>query len=142
MLSLVFVIYNLLMIPVILLLFPYFLVRALFTGKDRHGIFQRIGFIPGGIFKTEGYIWFHTVSAGEVKAAVPVMEKFAGREKIAVSVGTYTGYRMVKEHFGDTVTLFYMPVDFIFFLLRLFNLMRPKALVIVETEIWPQLVRL
>ncbi len=137
-----FVLYNIFMIPVIVILFPWFLIRALFTGKDRHGIFQRIGLIPARLFKKEGCVWFHTVSAGEVKAAVPVIERFTDSEHVAVSVGTHTGYKMVREHFGDAVTLFYLPVDFYPFLARLFRLARPKALVIVETEIWPQLIRL
>jgi len=139
--GLIFILYNLLFIPVLLLLFPYYLIRALVTGRDRHGLFQRVGFVPGRLFPVEGYVWFHTVSAGEVKAAVPVIREFTGKEHVAVSVGTYTGYRMVREHFGNDVTLFYLPVDFFPFVNSLFSKMKPRALVIVETEIWPQLIR-
>ena len=139
--ALIFFLYNLIFIPVLLLLFPYYLIRALVTGKDRHGLFQRVGFVPSRLFPAQGYVWFHTVSAGEVKAAVPVIREFTGKEPVAVSVGTYTGYRMVREHFGRDVTLFYLPVDFFPFVASLFSKMRPRALVIVETEIWPQLIR-
>ncbi len=142
MFSIFFIVYNILIFIVICLLFPYFFIRAYLTGKDKHGLYQRIGFIPKEVLDKKNVIWFHCVSAGEAKVAVPVIEKFLKNKKIAVSVGTETGYRMMREHFGDKITLFYMPVDFILPLIRIFKLLNPKALIIVETEIWPQLIRL
>jgi len=137
-----FFIYNLLMFIVILILFPFYFVRAYLTGKDKHGLFQRIGFIPEKIFTKKKYIWVHAVSAGEAKVAVPIINKLKTNNNIVVSVGTETGYKMIKEHFEDQVDLFYMPVDFFFFLNRLFKRIKPESIIIVETEIWPQLIRL
>ena len=140
--SLFLIFYNILLALIILFLFPYFFLRAYITGKDKHGLFQRVGIISKKIFKNREYLWFHAVSAGEVKASVPVIEKFLDRENIVVSVGTETGYKMVREHFGNKVDIFYLPIDFFPFLYRIFNIISPKMLVIVETEIWPQLVTL
>ncbi|TYB31880.1 MAG: 3-deoxy-D-manno-octulosonic acid transferase [Candidatus Mcinerneyibacterium aminivorans] len=142
MFSLFFIIYNVLILIVIFILFPYFFIRAYITGKDKHGLYQRIGFIPKKILKNKNVLWFHCVSAGEAKVAVPVIERLLDDHKITISVGTETGYRMIKEHFQDEVDLFYMPVDFIIPLNRIFKILKPKALIIVETEIWPQLIRL
>ncbi|HDS02246.1 MAG TPA: 3-deoxy-D-manno-octulosonic acid transferase [Firmicutes bacterium] len=139
--AVLFVLYNILFIPVLLVLFPYYFLRALLTGKDRHGLFQRIGLIPRKVFRHQQPVWFHTVSAGEVKASVPVIEEFIKEYPVTVSVGTYTGYKMVREHFGQAVDLFYLPVDFFPFVAGLFKKMAPRILVIVETEIWPQLIR-
>ncbi len=137
-----FTLYSIAMLLVIVLLFPFYFIRAYVTGKDKHGLFQRIGFISAKVFHSTNYVWFHTVSAGEVKAAVPVIRSFIGKQPVAVSVGTETGYKMVREHFGDTVDVFYLPVDFFGSLGRLYTIMKPKALVIVETEIWPVLILL
>lgn len=141
-LPVIFFLYTLAMLLAIVLLFPIYWLRAQITGKDKHGLWQRVGCVPKKIFHATEYVWFHAVSAGEVKAAVPVISSFIGKNPVAVSVGTETGYKMVREHFGDAVDVFYLPMDFFGTLGRLFHIIQPKALVIVETEIWPALIAL
>ena len=86
-------------------------------------------------------IWFHAVSVGEIVAGKRIIEIFKeryGKEKVVVTCVTPTGYRLAASWWKEGVYL--LPLDSIFTLSRFLKEIQAYALIILETEIWPQLV--
>lgn len=135
------ILYNLL---VYLLLIPfalYWLVRGVSNRSYLDRLGQRIGF---GFPKIDGCIWVHAVSVGEVQAAVPLIHALIDRfpeQKLLVTTVTPTGASRVAAIFGDKVQHCYIPFEFPHAISSFFSLVRPRAAMIIETEIWPNLYR-
>jgi 3-deoxy-D-manno-octulosonic-acid transferase len=120
-----------------LILFTLFL-REL-KGKHLRGWKERFGFVP----KSQGGIWFHAVSVGEVMAAKPIIEIIASRapeKKIFLSTITNTGRETANKHLSSLATIFFFPFDILPFPLIALKRLKPSLLCLVETEIWPNLI--
>lgn len=106
---------------------------------DRIG--ERFGRVPTGL--GTGPVWFHTVSAGETIAAAPViaalLEAFPG-QRFLVTTMTPTGSAQVRARLGDRVDHCYAPYDFPWAVRRFYDRIRPRLLVLMETELWPNLI--
>lgn len=87
-----------------------------------------------------GGIWLHAVSVGEVVAAAALIESLAAQEPVLVTTTTPTGARRLAALFGDRVAHRYLPYDTPGAVARFFNRHRPRAGLIMETEIWPNLL--
>ena len=124
------------------LLLPLFLsrllVRSLKAPAYRYRLLERFGLQK----RTSGHpIWIHAVSVGETIAITPLVEKLLAQgESILITTTTPTGAAQVKQRFGDRVEHRYLPWDLPFFFDLFFRSHRPKLLLIVETEIWPNLL--
>jgi len=106
---------------------------------------ERFGHVPSGI--PQGALWVHTVSAGETIAAAGLIKKLTldlGKKNIPVLVTTMTptGSAEVARLFGDSVAHCYAPYDFADSVQRFLEHVRPRALVLMETEIWPNMISL
>lgn len=110
---------------------------------------QRFGFFTGPKTRNgkQGGIWFHTVSVGEFIAAVPLIEQTMQAypdELITITTTTPTGSEQVTKRFADALgkQIFhvYLPYDLPWFLQGFLRKVRPKLLVILETELWPNLI--
>ena len=91
-----------------------------------------------------GCIWIHAVSVGETRAAEPLIRRLKRRyptRPILLTGMTPTGRATAQELFGDAITCVYLPYDFVALHQRLINHFRPSILLIMETEIWPNLLR-
>ncbi len=89
-------------------------------------------------------IWIHAVSVGEVRAAVPLIQALHRRDPvldILVTTTTPTGAATVRELLGDTVQHRYFPFDLPTGIGRFLNRVRPSLVIIMETELWPNLLR-
>lgn len=128
--------------------FPFLIVYVLWRGfKDRayfRHLCERFGLLP---FRSTipGGIWLHAVSVGEVIAAeAPIRrlkERFPGRH-IYISCATLAGRRMAEQRLGGVVQhIFYAPFDYVWMVRQVLRRLRPSMLVILETEIWPNLWR-
>ena len=116
-------------------------VRARREPAYRQRRSERFGHVPAG-FAT-GAIWFHTVSAGETNAAAPLIRAVQQRfpdDPFLVTTMTPTGSARVQALLGDTVEHCYAPYDYPWAVGRFLRRVRPKALVLMETELWPNLV--
>jgi 3-deoxy-D-manno-octulosonic-acid transferase len=102
---------------------------------------ERLGRVPDGI--PQGAIWFHSVSAGESIALAPLIEALIERfpaQPVLVTTMTPTGSAQVQRLLGGRVAHCYAPYDFGFAVERFLRRTRPRALVLMETELWPNLI--
>lgn len=92
----------------------------------------------------QGPIWFHAVSVGELNALIPLLSFFSGL-RIVLSVTTETAYQMAKNKLEDEIVnnrikLFYMPWDHPAIVKKVLFRIRPCAIILMESEIWPALL--
>jgi len=127
---------------------PYFIGKAAFAGKYRHGLAERFGNLPAGKFaslRDRPVVWFHAVSVGETKAVMPLLKRLKeGRPDIRVvfSTVTATGNAVArKEGEGWIDALFFFPLDFSWVVKKVVRQVNPALFVIVEKEIWPNILR-
>ncbi len=107
--------------------------------RDRQG--ERFGGVPDRV--RTGAIWFHTVSAGETIAAAPMIQQLAEEWPalpFLVTTMTPTGSQQVQSRLGEWVDHCYAPYDFSFAVERFFAKVQPRLLVLMETELWPNLI--
>lgn len=133
--------YSLLMV----LLTPAFLVRLLLRSRRsvayRARWNERFGFYRGQPRRQS--IWFHTVSVGEAEAAFPLIQAVQQAlpdVPLLVTTTTPTGSARVRVFLGDTVQHVYVPYDAPGPVRRFFRHFQPMLAVIMETEIWPNLL--
>ena len=142
-------IYSLLLMLVLVVGAPYWLVRMITSGRYRAGLWGRLGRVPGEV-KAAGdaasrdekaLVWVHAVSVGEVLAASSMVKALqeAGLV-VAVSTTTQAGQELAKKRFGNCA-VFYMPLDFAVLVRRYLGVLRPKLVVTMESELWPNVIR-
>ena len=101
-----------------------------------------------GIFRPPedwGGIWVHAVSVGEVQAVLPLLRRLLDENpglQLTVTTTTPTGSARVVEQLGDQVFHVYLPYDLPLALTGFMRKVRPRELLMVETEIWPNLLHL
>jgi 3-deoxy-D-manno-octulosonic-acid transferase len=138
-----YLLYSLLYGCVLILALPYFLYRSLREPGFWSGLRERFAGARVNA-KGERSIWIHAVSVGEVIAAgilLPRLREAFPGTRIALSVTTPTGRKVAAERLSSIDDLFYCPIDLAFIVRKMMARVRPRALVVVETEIWPNLLR-
>ncbi len=103
---------------------------------------ERFAHLPGAL--PRGVIWFHTVSAGETIAAAPLIRQLADcfpDQPFLVTTMTPTGSAQVQKLLGDKVAHCYAPYDFPDVVDAFFDRLAPRLLVLMETELWPNMLR-
>lgn len=123
------------------LIFGMLLLRSIREPEYRHRISERFGLLSSEL--STDCICFHTVSAGETISAAPVIQELIKQDqnlRILITTMTPTGSAMAKKIFGGGVEHSYMPYDYQFAVKRFFNRVQPKILILMETELWPNLV--
>ncbi len=123
---------------------PYWLMRMASGGKYREGTRERLGFVPARLLyeKSKPVLWVHAVSVGELLAASHMIAELQSRRpewRIVVSTTTKTGQALARERFGNE-NVFYFPLDFAFAVRRYLRALRPRLLVLMESEFWPRLL--
>ena len=107
---------------------------------------QRLGFLPDAIQPTgTGTIWFHAVSVGEVLSLVALLRRLRAdrpRVQFYVTTATLAGRAIAEEKLAGLVDgVMYAPLDYRSVVCRVLRRLRPSLVVILETEIWPNLFR-
>ncbi len=132
-----------------LLLSVVYLPALFFKGKHRIGIRQRFGMYPPDIQKAlkdfDNFVWVHAVSVGEMKAAAPLIEQLQvvwPEARFIISTITPTGNTVARQIAGDKDIVIYFPFDLSFIVKKTLFLIRPKMLLIMETELWPNMIRI
>lgn len=138
--------YRLLTIAASPFLLIYAIRRVVADRRYGRGLSQRFGFLPPSFQRTvRDSIWLHAVSAGEVLSAVELVRRLRQAlpdAPVFVSTGTLAGLEAAESRLSGLVDgVFPAPFDLVFSVRRVIRRIRPAALVIVETEIWPNLWR-
>lgn len=128
----------------LLLALPYIFLRLLWKSRRssayRKRMAERLGIYP---FKLEQCVWVHAVSVGETLAAIPLIKALQTHFAplpIVVTTMTPTGAQRVKAMLGDSVIHAYLPYDFPFAVAGFLRAAKPKVAVMMETELWPNLL--
>jgi 3-deoxy-D-manno-octulosonic-acid transferase len=129
---------------VLLLGLPYWLLRMATQGKYREGLWERLGHVPHRLRASDPRqtIWVHAVSVGEVLAANRLVKELSTRlpqYRVLLSTTTRTGQRLARERAGASYA-FYFPLDFPWIVKRYLRILDPALVVLVETELWPNLL--
>jgi 3-deoxy-D-manno-octulosonic-acid transferase len=127
---------------VLLAALPWLMWKALRAGKYREGFGAKfLGLVPRRT-KAGPCIWFHAVSVGEVNLLAPLLAEFARRRpevQCVVSTTTRTGMQLARQKYPELLTC-YCPLDFTWAVRRAMARLRPDVLVLVELELWPNLI--
>lgn len=143
-----YLLYDILLHFSLIFLLPYFVFKMVFIGKYREGIKERFGFINEDEIKsltTNSIIWFHAVSVGETKAVLPLIKRLKQKHpgvKVVFSTVTATGNAIAAKEGSELFdSLIYFPLDFYWVVNRVARKLKPKVFVVVEKEIWPNILR-
>lgn len=125
-----------------LLLSPYIIFRMATSPRWRAGFIQRLGLIHprAGVMPC---LWVHAVSVGEINAVKPLLDTIAEEHpdwEVYISSTTNTGRQVAAERYGDARCI-YFPLDLSFIVRRTFRRLRPRMIVLVELELWPNMLR-
>lgn len=141
-------IYNILLIIYWIGLIPVILYRLAFEEGFYQRIKQSAGFMPVELMKKiEGKraIWLHAASVGEIVATSPIVKdikiKFPDAV-VVVSVVTATGHAMARRIIPEAEGIIFFPLDLPFLTRRILNIIKPIMILLVETEIWPNFLRI
>lgn len=127
---------------------PFYGARMLLTGKYRRSLgpkFGRLSPVLAPLMRGEPRIWVHAVSVGEVTAAAPIVAALRSRFPgacIVLSTTTETGQQMARKLATDATVHIYYPLDIPCVVRKVLELVRPDVFVPVETELWPNFIRL
>ena len=144
--ALIQILYWAIRVAALPLLVFYFLYRSARDARYSNRFSERLGGEPLSFQPTPpGAIWLHAVSVGEVVSAAGLLREIRERSPsipLYVSVATVAGREIAEERLSGLVNgIFYPPIDYAFAVRRVLARIRPSAVVILETEIWPVLYR-
>ena len=142
-------VYNLLFAAVFPFLLPGFLLRMLRRGGYAARMGDRFGIYPQSVIERfrcakKRPVWIHAVSVGEVQVAGQLMREWRKVEPdvaFCFSTTSSTGWKIAEKEVTAADTLIYNPLDFPNFVKSAFSTVRPRAVVLTESEIWPVFVR-
>jgi 3-deoxy-D-manno-octulosonic-acid transferase len=137
--------YSVLIVLFFLVMSPYLLYQAIRYRKYVVNLRQRLGFLPVSFnADADESIWIHAVSVGEVltaRALLPELRERYPRLRIFLSTTTITGQQIARNNLQYVDEVFYFPFDLPFIVRRTLRLVRPRLFLVMETEIWPNLIR-
>lgn len=141
--------YNLLFAIAYVAMLPQFLLRMKRRGGYRNRFADRVGRYPEDILTRlrgmQGAVWIHAVSVGEVYVAGQVMRTLRERMptvRFVFSTTSSTGWREAEKQVRAEDVLIYNPLDFPSCVSRALAWVRPAALILTESELWPNLIRM
>src|SRR6266567_4846690 len=136
--------YSILTFVIFVIVSPYFVYQAIRYQKYIGSLRQRLGFLPISFnFDGEESIWIHAVSVGEALTARALAADLKARYprlRLFLSTTTIAGQQVARRSLTDVDAVFYFPFDWTFIVRRTLDLVRPRLFIMMETEIWPNLL--
>lgn len=122
---------------------PWVLCRLFFKGRHypayRQRIAERLAYYPRALSST-ATIWIHAASLGEVMASIPLVESLLTGYSVVMTTMTPSGSAAVKRVLADRVLHVYVPYDLPGMIKRFISRYGAKCLLIMETELWPNMI--
>ncbi len=141
-----YLLYDTIWVLAALIMVPWYLVKRLVGVKSRLGIRERFGFYSRErltALQSRPVLWLHAVSVGETRAALPLLralrQAFPGHALVLSNV-TETGHS-ISSNMSEVDLCLFFPFDISWVVRRVLRSLRPALVLIVETEIWPNLAR-
>ena len=128
-------------------LLPHVLWRCLRGATYHHDLAERFGYgivPPAAVQAGSGCLWFHAASVGEVQGVRPIiasLHQCLPELPIVLSAFTPAGKQMAQRIVPEAALVFVLPLDLPWLMRRLMRRLRPRALLVQETELWPNLFR-
>jgi 3-deoxy-D-manno-octulosonic-acid transferase len=160
-----YLVYSMAFTATFVAMLPYFIYKAIRHGKYADSLKERLGFLGWSTGSHSRVIWVHAVSVGEFLAAEPLIQRIIRElpgHSVVVSTTTLPGQKLARDRMvkcargpdaiewaspdgkqarseleGDCRGVFYFPFDWRFAIKRTLDQIRPVAVIIMETEIWP-----
>src|SRR5436190_7743988 len=141
-----YLVYSLLTLVAFVVVSPYFVYQAIRYNKYTPSLGQRLGYLPIS-FNVDGEpsIWIHAVSVGEALTARALAADLKARYprlRLFLSTTTIAGHEVARRNVQHVDAVFYFPFDFAFIVRRTLDVVNPRIFIMMETEIWPNLLRL
>lgn len=140
-------IYNILFPFVFMIFLPGLLWKLVRRGGKKDNFPERFAIFSKEKFealkKNEGGVWMHSVSVGETQIALSLISKWRSicpDLKIMLSTTTTTGQALAVSKVPKDVPVIFCPLDFLPFVRKTLKILKPRLLVIFETEIWPNII--
>ena len=139
-----YAVYSLLTLALFVVVSPYFVYQAIRHNKYIGSLRQRLGYLPVS-FNVDGEesIWIHAVSVGEALTARALAAELKARYprlRLFLSTTTMAGQQVARRSLQHVDAVFYFPFDWAFIVRRTLNIVKPRVFVMMETEIWPNLL--
>lgn len=136
-----YLLYSFLLTLAFLALLPYFAWEAVTKRKYLNNFAQRLGRLPvHWRADARPAIWLHAVSVGETLAALPLLKSLRARfpqHRLILSTTTATGQQVARERATEVDGVCYFPFDWRFAVRRALQVVRPQAVILMESELWP-----
>ncbi|MGB0991060.1 MAG: 3-deoxy-D-manno-octulosonic acid transferase [Akkermansiaceae bacterium] len=140
-------IYNLALPLLFLVAFPAWLIKMWKRGGYGTGLLERLAIFKGPASdRSKGGIYVHAVSVGETLIATKLLDallEHSPNEKIILAATTATGHEVARKWAApnNQVTVIYSPVDFPWVVRKTFKRFSPRQIVLIESEVWPNMLR-
>ena len=128
----------------LLLAAPLIPLRLLWRGRRERGYLahwgERLALGPAPV---TGALWIHAVSVGEMRAAQPLIAALRSAHPdapVLLTCMTPTGRATAESLYGDFARIVYLPYDYAWLVRRFLRLLRPRVGILMETELWPNLI--
>jgi 3-deoxy-D-manno-octulosonic-acid transferase len=140
-----YTVYSAIVVVAFVIGLPWFAYQAIRYKKYVASFGPRMGYLPVS-FNVDGddSIWIHAVSVGEVLTARPIITDLRKRYpglRLFLSTTTIAGQQLARRSLQNVDAVFYFPFDLGIVVRRTLDLVRPKLFIMMETEIWPVLLR-
>ncbi len=140
-----YALYTILIVLFAVVVSPWLIYQALRYRKYVSSLPQRLGYLPVSFnIDAEPSIWIHAVSVGELLTARPLIAALRERHpglRLFVSTTTMSAQQLARRSVPDADAVFYFPFDLALVVRRTLDLVRPRLFLMMETEIWPNLLR-
>jgi len=141
-----YLLYSALLATGLLLALPYWIWEMLRHGKYRTAFRERFGKVPAHLTEVTARptIWIHAVSVGEVLAISGLVGELRNafpQFRMVISTTTDAGQKLARTRFGEA-NVFYFPLDFGFAVRPYLRTLKPRLIILAETEFWPNFLRL
>ena len=139
--------YNLVMPLAFLFFLPGLIIKLIKRSGHKDTYWERFGIysddMKSRLKSLSCPVWVHAVSVGETQIAVSFIKQWKESNpyiNFVLSTTTTTGQALARQNAPKDVAVIFCPIDFSWAVKKILKLMRPKILVLFETEIWPNMI--
>lgn len=140
-----YILYSFLLFLCLLLYAPAYLFKTRKGDRGGLNLVDRLGLRISPRTSVRPCLWIHAVSVGEVLSLRHLLEEIKKEHpdwEIFCSTLTSTGYRVARAKLTEATSVFFIPLDFAWTVKRFFKALHPDLFVLVESEFWPNLLRI